>query len=111
MDHFDGDYCATYPADYKLIVVGDRDRREAGDVEVGQVVRDPASIWVGRWFEVTDVADVADVRHLQLQPASDAEVAQARREACEGHETTRGAIGDTEYCDGACVDGHRGPLT
>jgi hypothetical protein len=101
MEHFDGDECVTYDPEFELTVAGYRNPVAAVDIEVGDFVRHPVSLG---WVEVygTWVNYRGDV-HLFFVDATAAEVAQARRDACEGHETTRGAIGDTYYCDGSCV--------
>lgn len=104
MEHDDNDECAVYEPGYELAVIGSRVPVTVEDVGVGDFVRDPACDAEGVWFEVyaAETMNGGDV-HLYLLPASAAEVAQARRDACEGHETTRGAIGDTFYCDGRCI--------
>lgn len=109
MEHGINDGCAIYDADHELMVVGYREPVIADDIEVGDLVRDSHRIARGQWFEVTDrwTDDGDEIRfgsvHLALAAATEAEVAKARREACGGHETTQGAIGDTYYCDGTCV--------
>lgn len=102
LKHFDGDDCAVYDPEFELKVVGYRELVAAEDVEPGTFVRHPVS---GDWCEVYSTSWVCEERkvHLYFVEASAAEVAQARRDACGGHETTRGAIGDTYYCDGSCV--------
>lgn len=101
MEHFDDDECAVYDPEFELKVVGCRNPVAAADVNVGDFVRHPLS---DVWCEVygTGEGEHGEI-HLFFVNAADAEVAQARRDACGGHETTRGAIGDTFYCDGSCV--------
>lgn len=102
--HFEGDDCKVYPPDAELRVIGDRYPVSAWSIEVGNFVNDPQRDAPGTWFEVDSTWAQEDGRvHIFVVDAGKAEIAQARRDACEGHETTRGAIGDTYYCDGSCV--------
>jgi hypothetical protein len=104
VEHFRGDECKAYHPEAELNVVGYRNPVIADDIEVGDFVNDPTRDAPGTWFEVDDVYVEEGGRvHIFVVDATAAEVAQARRDACEGHETTRGAIGDTYYCDGSCV--------
>lgn len=101
MEHFDGDECAVYEPEFELKVVGYRNPVVADDINVGDFVQHPVS---HDWCEIYSTWDNdRGGIHLFFVDATAAEVAQARRDACEGHETTRGAIGDTYYCDGSCV--------
>jgi hypothetical protein len=102
MEHFDGDECATYHPEFEFRVVGFPNPVIADDIHVGDIVKHPIS---GSLDEVISVfGQLGDGPvHLFVDDASAAQVTQAWRDACEGHETTRGAIGDTYYCDGACV--------
>lgn len=110
VEHESGDGCATYQPGYELTAIGYPDPVDAEDVEVGDYVRDPARDAKGVWFQVDDTwsDDENDEIHLFLVPATAAEVADARRDACEGHESTAGGIGDTQYCDGSCVSSAKG---
>lgn len=106
--HHSGDECAVYLPEYELMVVGYANPLDAEDVAVGDFIRDPARDRPGVWFEVTDTGfddEDDDEVHLFLIEANAADVADGWRAACEGHETTRGAIGDTYYCDGSCIRG------
>lgn len=101
MDHFEGDECATYDIEFEFRVVGFRNPVIASDVVVGDFVKHPAS---GEILEVYGAEEMdGGQMHLFFVDRTAAEVAQAWRDACEGHETTRGAIGDIEYCNGGCV--------
>lgn len=103
MEHFDGDDCKVYHPEAGLWVVGYRNPVIACDIAVGDFVNDPERDALNTWFEVDSVEERDEGVHIFVVDATAAEVAQARRDACEGHETTRGAIGDTYYCDGSCV--------
>lgn len=101
VEHFVGDDCRVYDPEAELKVIGDREPVMAEDVEVGYFVNDPARDARNAWFEVDSVETLDDGVHIFVVEASKAEIAQARRDACEGHETTQSAIGDTYYCDGS----------
>lgn len=100
MIHSRGDECAVYDIEFELMVVGYRDPVAAGDVAVGDFAKHPVS---GEVLEVLEAGELNGRVHLFFGETSRAEIVQAWRDACEGHETTRGAIGDTYYCDGGCV--------
>lgn len=104
VDHYRGDECKAYHPEAGLRVIGYRNPVIACDIEVGDFINDPERDRPRDWFEVDSlfVEDTGAV-HIFVVDASPAEVAQARRDACEGHETTSGAIGDTYYCDGSCI--------
>jgi len=105
VEHSLDDDCKVYHPEAELWVIGYRNSVIADDIQVGDFINDPERDRPGTWFEVesTYVQEGGGVHIYVLDQASDAEVAQARKDACEGHETTRGAIGDTYYCDGSCV--------
>lgn len=108
MEHFDDDKCAKYRPEFELRVVGYLNPVIADDVAVGDFLVHPASgdmVWVYDAHAQWSGGEV----HLFFVDATPAEVTQAWLDACEGHETLAGAIGDTLYCDGGCVGKGRWP--
>jgi hypothetical protein len=104
VEHSLDDDCKVYHPEAELNVIGYRKPVIADDIVVGDFINDPERDRLGTWSQVESVyVQEGGGVHISVVDATDAEVAQARRYACEGHETTRGAIGDTYYCDGSCV--------
>jgi hypothetical protein len=104
VEHGPDDDCFKYSDGAELRVIGERDLVGVEFIGTGQFVQEPNCFWRDRWAEVHDThVDEAEVVHLLLFDAPARDVTQARKDACEGHETTRGAIGDTYFCDGSCI--------